>query len=57
MNESKNGKEVHANRGGRGAVVLSSGTSLTLSPDTGYVYCLSSISASSFSSFSVNWTQ
>jgi len=37
-------------------VELSSGTSLTLSPNTAYVYCLSTARSSSFSSFSISWS-
>lgn len=37
-------------------VELSSGSSATLSPNTGYAYCLSTIGATSFSTFSVRWS-
>jgi hypothetical protein len=38
-------------------VALSSGSSVTLHPLTAYVYCLTTPSASSFTTFSVSWSQ
>ena len=38
-------------------IPLTSGTSVTLSPSTGYIYCLTTTDALSFSPFSVTWTQ
>ena len=37
-------------------VVLGSGRSTVLQPDTDYVYCLTTTSASSFATFSVTWS-
>lgn len=40
-----------------GMTALTSGTPVTLAGGTSFVYCLSTKSASSFSSFSVSWTR
>ena len=39
-----------------GVISLISGTPVTLSPSTGYSYCLTTTNASTFSPFSVTWT-
>ena len=41
---------------GGGLTPLESGTPVTLAPLAGYVYCLSTADASSFSSFSITWS-
>jgi len=40
-----------------GMTSLRSGQGVILQPDTSYVYCLSTASASSFASFSVTWSR
>lgn len=40
-----------------GIVSLSSGTSITLPAKTSYIYCLTTNSASNFSSFTISWAQ
>ena len=44
-------------RGGPYEASLTSGSSITLTNVAGFVYCLTSSSASTFSSFSVTWSQ
>ena len=40
-----------------GVITLKSGTPITLSPGTGYIYCLTTSGASSFFPFSIAWTR